>query len=291
MKCFYHSADLDGHCSGAIIRAKYPECVMIGTDYNRPFNWDCIGPDEIVYMVDMSLQPFDRMVRLADTCGHLVWIDHHKTAMDDYSKCGRHIGGLREIGKAACELVWEYFSPDPVLTPAPVYLLGRYDVFDLEDDTVLHFQYGMRALDTDPADPKTIALWETLLCLDDRIRDRIADRIEDICCAGRHILNYINTDNGKYARSAAFSVELDGMRCIAINKMATNSQLFDSVWNQDRYDAMLAFGWRNGGWVVSLYSDKPDVDVSRVAKNHGGGGHANAAGFHCRHLPFALLGR
>jgi nanoRNase/pAp phosphatase (c-di-AMP/oligoRNAs hydrolase) len=36
--------------------------------------------------------------------------------------------------------------------------------------------------------------------------------------------------------------------------------------------------------VVSLYSEK--VDVSIIAKNHGGGGHAGAAGFICRDLPF-----
>ena len=287
MKCFYHSADLDGHCSGAIVRHFHPECEMIGTDYNRPFDWDKIERGEIVYMADMSLQPFDRMIRLADHCAHLVWIDHHKTAIDEYNRYGRHIGGLRENGKAACELAWEYFSPEPVLTPVPVHLLGRYDVFDLEDDAILHFQYGMRALDTDPADQASMELWNLLLSRD----VGMAEAVDNICCAGRHILNYINTDNEKYARSAAFSVNMDGVRFIAINKMSTNSQLFDAVWNQDRYDAMLTFGWRNGGWVVSMYSDKPGVDVSRVAKDHGGGGHANAAGFHCRDLPFMLLAR
>ena len=30
MKCYYHSADLDGHCSGEIVRRRYPECQMIG---------------------------------------------------------------------------------------------------------------------------------------------------------------------------------------------------------------------------------------------------------------------
>ena len=42
---------------------------------------------------------------------------------------------------------------------------------------------------------------------------------------------------------------------------------------------MLTFSWRKGQWTVSMYSDKPDIDVSVIAKNNGGGGHKGAAGF------------
>jgi nanoRNase/pAp phosphatase (c-di-AMP/oligoRNAs hydrolase) len=68
----------------------------------------------------------------------------------------------------------------------------------------------------------------------------------------------------------------------------TNSQTFDSVWDPEKYDAMLTFGWRRGQWTVSLYSVKQDVDVSEVAVKHGGGGHKGAAGFQCTELPFRL---
>ena len=68
--------------------------------------------------------------------------------------------------------------------------------------------------------------------------------------------------------------------------MLTNSQMFDSVWDNTKYDAMLTFGWRKGKWTVSLYTDKEHVDVSVAAKNRGGGGHKQAAGFQCEELPF-----
>ena len=54
MKCFYHSSDLDGHCSGAIVKARFPECEMIGINYGQPFPWGDIEEGEIVYMVDSS---------------------------------------------------------------------------------------------------------------------------------------------------------------------------------------------------------------------------------------------
>jgi len=31
--CFYHSADLDGHCSGAIVRKVFPQAQLVGANY------------------------------------------------------------------------------------------------------------------------------------------------------------------------------------------------------------------------------------------------------------------
>lgn len=55
MKCFYHKVDLDGQCAGAIIYKRYPECEMIGINYNDKFPWDTIKKNEKVFMVDFSL--------------------------------------------------------------------------------------------------------------------------------------------------------------------------------------------------------------------------------------------
>jgi hypothetical protein len=52
MKWFYHSADLDGHCSGAIIKQKYPDCEMIGINYGETIDYSRIETGETVFMVD-----------------------------------------------------------------------------------------------------------------------------------------------------------------------------------------------------------------------------------------------
>jgi hypothetical protein len=108
---------------------------------------------------------------------------------------------------------------------------------------------------------------------------------------GRVVMRYVDQENRKYCTAGAFETELDGLRCIAVNKLLTNSQLFDSVWNPEKYDAMLTFGLRDGKWTVSLYSTREDVDVSAICKARGGGGHKGAAGFQCVELPFTLAGR
>ena len=48
MKCFYHSADLDGHCSGAIAKHFDPAYQLIGINYGDPFPMGEIGHGELV---------------------------------------------------------------------------------------------------------------------------------------------------------------------------------------------------------------------------------------------------
>lgn len=273
MLCFYHSADLDGHCSGALIRRAYPDCEMIGINYGDEFPWEKIKGED-VWMVDFALQPFDQMAQIRMLAKSFSWIDHHKSAIEESSKFPE-IWGLRQEGKAACELVWACLHSQPA--PLFVYLLGRHDVWDHSDARTLLFQFGMRQFsDTRPEGEDFD--WEELFN---------EETVNRIISKGEIILDYINAENTKYAAVAAFETELDGLRCVAINKLLTNSQIFDSVWDPDKYDAMLTFGWRAGGfWTVSLYTDKPGVDVSVVAKSRGGGGHVQAAGFQCDFLPF-----
>jgi len=276
MKCFYHSADLDGKCSGALIKLQHPACEMIGINYGYDFPWDTIGPEETVYMVDFSLQPFSKMERLHSILGpKLVWIDHHKSAIDDLDQSGRFILGIQKVGLGACALVWEYLNK--LAMPDWLMLLARYDVWDHDDPRTLPFQYGMRNRDNGPDAP----IWRTLTNTGESL-------VESIIHEGEVILNWEIRQNKIRAKSLCFETELDGLKVLAANQGLINSQLFDSLWDPAKYDAMLTFNWRNGQWTISLYSTKDTIDVGSIAKCHGGGGHKGAAGFQCRDLPFAL---
>ena len=284
MKCFYHSADLDGKCSAAIVRRKYPGIELIGINYGDKFPWDSIAPREPVVMVDFSLQPFEEMLRLRELTDALVWIDHHKTAMDDAvahgwltmgaSDTGHTVHGKRRSGIGACVLAWEYLFPkEPV--PRMVNLLGLYDVWDHSDPDTLRLQYGMRLEDTAPSSD----IWS----------DVFIDNAEDVIRNGHTVLKYEEMQNAIRARAMSFETEIDGLRCIAANQGLTNSKLFDGVFDPEKHDAMLCFSWRKGKYTVSLYTDKDGVDVGAVAKARGGGGHVGAAGFQCDELPAGLL--
>ena len=259
MICFYHKSDLDGHCSGAIIKRVYPECVMIGVDYNDKLSHYSIDVDETVYVVDFSFSVAE-MAEL-DTKAHLFWIDHHKSAIEKMEDYPRKICGLREIGKAGCELTWEVMHPGETM-PEVVRLLGRYDVWDHESDvSIMPFQYGMRQHGYTLPDSN---IWISYL-------DDSRTFVESTVTKGRLILDYQNNQNTMYAKGMAYEAEFFGLRAIVINKAYSNSQLFDSVYDGDKHDIMVVFGVKPGEFKYSIYSVKPEIDVSEIAKKFGGG--------------------
>jgi len=285
MKCFYHSADLDGHCSGAIVKYKYPECEMIGINYGDEFPWDDINEGETVFMVDFCLQPFEDMVKLNSKV-NLILIDHHKTTLENLYKYTEefNFSGIVDVTKAACELCWEYLFPDKKM-PLGVKLLGRYDVWDLKYcPDVLPFQYGMRLHDTS-LDGYVWGLSSVWYKIFESDTDFLSRCIKN----GRIILRYIEKENKKYVEQYYFETEINGIPALAVNKGLANVLLFNSVWNIKKYPIVIAFVWNKGKWTVSLYTtEETGIDVSEIAKCYGGGGHKCAAGFQCKELPFRL---
>jgi hypothetical protein len=222
-------------------------------------------------MVDFSLQPFSQMIRLEHETKDFVWLDHHASAIEDIGDTYFH--GLQNPNFAGCELAWKFYYNNTPL-PKIVRLLGRYDVWDHKDPDVLPFQYGVRQYLTHP----DLSIWDGWF----------DDFPMHVLTEGRAILRYVDKDYKKCADSISFETEIDGLRVIAINRTGTNARLFDSVRDPEKYDAMLTFGWKRDRWIVSLYSDPGGVDVSKIAKARGGGGHKGAAGFQCKELPFKL---
>ena len=277
MKCFYHSADLDGHCSGALVKRFFPLCETIGINYGQDFPWESIEAGERVFMVDFSLQPFTDMIKLRGMCD-LTWVDHHETAISEARKNDFIVDGKLAIGIAGCELVWRYLYPkDPV--PRAVYLLGRYDVWDHEDEDALPFQYGMRQYTN--TFPDNTGFWEEVLT-HNYLWEKIAD-------TGRTLLSYEAAQNEKFCRAYSFETNFNGFTGICANRGFTNSKVFDSVYDPEKHHMMITFCRLKlpaKKWTVSLYSTRGDVNCGDVAKLFGGGGHKGAAGFQCDKLPF-----
>jgi oligoribonuclease NrnB/cAMP/cGMP phosphodiesterase (DHH superfamily) len=295
--CFYHSADLDGHCSGAIVKYKYPDAIMRPINYGDEFPWDEVKGHRVI-MVDFSLQPFTLMEDLLFGCQELIWIDHHISAIKEHLLSKISINGVRNAQKAACELTWKYFFPYD-RTPKAVYLLGRYDVWDHSDPDTLPFQYGMRLRDLEPSknsndvkltgkDPiGCMEFWKNLFTGHEPFD--FIKLVQLVINDGRLALIYQTKQNKIIANSSCFETELDGLKLIAANVGLNNSKLFDSVWDPNKYAAMASFHYRKGNWTISLYSDRDDVDVSEICKARGGGGHKGAAGFQCSELPEGFL--
>lgn len=286
--CFYHGADFDGHCSGAIVKKRFPAVHLHPIDYDEPFPWDLVREKyDAVYMVDFALKPFEDMVKLASVTD-LIWIDHHKTAIKDYRASEWTAENRRPVldtNLAGCELTWLHLYPENPL-PLVVRLLGRYDVWDHGwSKSVLPFQYGLRMeLDTFPE--TAMDLWNALIDDDGIAEDSL---IKTITERGSNILKYDEKQTFIYGNAGAFDAKFDGLSAVCLNRGLMNSRMFDQVYSAGRHKVMFAFCWYKKRWKVGLYTTHKDVDVGELAKKHGGGGHAGAAGFYTDKLPLDLL--
>lgn len=281
----YHS-DIDGHASGAILQKylKDRNPIMIQMNYDDTFPWELVTGETEVWMTDFSLQPWDNMVRLHRSCKKLIWIDHHKSAIQYYNDWlkndGSPIEGLLKDGRAACGLCWDYCNPE-LPEPLPIHLAECYDVWKWQEiEGAIEFQYGTKFYETDPGTLDGQNFWKCLL-------EQSSIRTAEIISYGELLIKYKERSNSTYIKDNCFETTLDKLNVIAVNRKE-NSQQFDSIWNPLKYHAMLAFTWAKGIWTISLYTTRDDVDVSVIAKKHGGGGHKRAAGFQAKELPFEL---
>ena len=270
---FHHSADNDGKASGAIVKSMFPDCMLIPINYGDTFPWGEIASDDVIYMSDFCLEPIERMVHLAKKCKQLIWIDHHISSINEAHRVNFNPDGIREVGKSGCELTWEYIYPGKEM-PTSIRIMGRYDVWDHTDARSFPFQYGS-AIENMMSDNAEI--WSKLIDDDQETIDRIVNN-------GIVIYKYQMLQYAAYAKSHAFEGIFDGLRCIAVNLGKCSSLAFESVYDPERHDIMLSFAYSANKTTMSIYSDKPAVDVSQVALKFGGGGHAGAAGFELKEL-------
>lgn len=273
--CIYHNKDLDGFSSGAIVKKKYPNAMMIGYDYSEIFPWDLIPMNQPIIMVDVSL-PMSEMSKLSfHSAGQFTWIDHHISAINDFNNYPadlalQKITAVLENGFAACEGTWRYLFPDKPI-PLGILLLGEYDTWRNGDKQrwereILPFQFGMR------------------------IRCNSADNFPDACFwdntfvpivigEGRTVLQYQTQVNELLCKKASFEAEIDGLRAICVNGGGFNSDVFKSVYDPAKHDVMMPFQFNGRNWTISLYTTHDHIDCSAIAKTKGGGGHKKAAGF------------
>lgn len=290
--CLFHRVDLDGHCSGALVKRKFPEAVMYGINYGDEIPWDKIEAADEIYIVDFRL-PVADLGWILDTGKTVHWLDHHKTAMEQEASCNfvGDLRGLRDMEKAGCELTFEYLWPDTQM-PWCVRSLGRYDVWDHSDPHTLPIQYAMRMENTWPTHASVLeaeGIWaRTLAVPGNDLYDHGA--LPLIASKGQIIMEYQESEDARYAETAAFLTKIDGVPMLALNKMLCNSKVAEPLFDPDEADGILLFGYqpRNKRWEVRMFTSKPGVDLSPIAVQHGGGGHAGACGFYCSELPFEL---
>lgn len=313
----YHSIDLDGWMSAAIVKHWFNSTIernestntleLIGYNYNQDIP-DLSEFDKVI-MCDISF-PFKETSELVERLGlNFIWLDHHISAIKENDcimisnqviKVPIKINGLRDTKFAACELTWQAFFPDEPM-PEIVRLLGRYDCFGHkgthEEVKVLEFQYGARECISNYEDAYS---WLMRVIADEnpehigRSNEKNTYNVDIIWHRGKSIYQYLCTE-AKQIYKNGFEINFENKdidfssnpnkhiypkyKFICINRERFNPINFGIDYHKDGYNGCACFHYADGMWNFSLYNDNGEVDCSQIAKQYGGGGHAGASGF------------
>lgn len=289
----YHRVDLDGVACAAILKIAHPDAILIPYQYGddmSPIFEIPIGSK--VYMMDVSL-PLEAMVALAAAVD-FTWIDHHRDKIVEvvnhvYPSAQmaahfdvKHTMVLDESGEvtidcfcdtsiAACELAYQYFKPEKeglFNIGQRITLLGKYDTWRVDErwePETKPFQYAMRTL---------VGLDVDAMCFHLKY-----GQTEDIQEMGVGILKYQKNQEAIIMKNAAIgTLVVDGKEygCIAVNADGLNSDSF-----KDHFDTtdkiLLQYSFQKGKWKIGMRATS-DIDVGKICKRFGGGGHPKAAG-------------
>ncbi len=248
----YHANCTDGFCSAWVAKLFLRQAEFVPVQYGRPV------PDVLnreVYILDFSY-PRAVLEKMRLEATSLVVLDHHKTAAEDLRGLDYCVFDMDHSGAM---LTWRYFfgGSNP---PRVVKYVEDRDLWLFRLPESRAYSAALASYDFD------FEVWDRL-------------RYDDVglFAEGQAILRY-QEQLVNIANLSAGRLVIGGhnVRCTNATNLISETcgklaegELFAATWFEEA----------NGDRVYSLRSPTDGLDVSKIAKLYGGGGHAHAAGF------------
>jgi len=277
--CIYHGNCADGFTAAWVVRNALGEenCDFIGAKYGEP------APDirnyNIVLIVDFSYKR-SVLIEMAKTLdyaslrgGHIVIIDHHKTAEEDLKDLNLpNVKVHFDMNHSGAMLTWLYCNMNlaggnVTASDAPALIqrvedrdLWRFKFADTRDISANIFSYEYTFENWDKlAAESTAELARDGVAIERKHHKDIKELLAAMQSTGKFLGHEVPIANLPYIYSSD-----------AGHIMSVSEKFAVCYW------------FNKTGIVFSLRSNpefKGCMDVSEVAKEFGGGGHKNAAGF------------
>lgn len=262
-KVLYHKGCNDGFTAAYCAWTVFGDSAQyIGVSYGE--DPPTIEPGDRVYVVDFSY-PREVMLSIEKVACELVVLDHHKTAAE--ALLGLSFATFN-MDKSGAVLAWEYWHPNTPIPTLIQYVQDR-DLWKKEltlSDEVFVMLRSFK---------KEFEVWDALAHLSSDDLLSLARMI------GTPILQKKQRDVEAIASTYTWT-EIGGYKVPAVHtsqpSLASDighylckllpEAPFSAVW-WPHGDGKTRWGLRSVG----------DFDVSQIAKQFGGGGHKNAAGF------------
>ena len=176
-----------------------------------------------VYVLDFT---FIDMGTLAEITGQkLIWIDHHKTAMEENKELwDSNILGKRDITKAASQLTWEYLRSSHPL-PTAVEYISKRDVWQFGDkkEVISAFTGACQILLHSPED----ADWKDLLASCDNKNEKV-----ELYLRVGHALTDVRKVRIEKAFERGIDINFHGLKARLINTTTDASALGEYVYQK-----------------------------------------------------------
>jgi oligoribonuclease NrnB/cAMP/cGMP phosphodiesterase (DHH superfamily) len=277
MPVIFHHNDADGRLSAAIAYSVIPEAKLFEVGYKSEIPFNEIEKDDVVIILDFSFQKDGDWKKLFEITKHVVWIDHHKTAIEKFKKEFAWLGdikGSRKLDKSGAYQAWEFFYTGKKI-PYVVNLVDKWDTWTHNGDSdVVDFIRGLEIQDCSPES----MLWKSLLF---GKGDGPANLFKEINLHGKAISKYFDKISKDQLEHNSYEVVFEGYKCLVCNTAQLRGGFFDS---KPGYDVYISYVYNGRSFQFRIESKK--IDVSEIAKKYGGGGHAGASGFSCEELPW-----
>lgn len=258
----YHANCADGFSAAWCFWKKYGDaCEYLAGVYQKP------PPDvagRCVYLVDFS---YKRAVveAMLEAATHVCLIDHHKTAIEDLAGIeSEKFSTFTDLERSGAVLAWDFLFPG---TPRPL-LLGHIEDRDLwrfKLPCTREIQANVFSYDY------TFERWDRLMAADQA-------ELLQMTVAGAAIERKHHKDIAELVKVCRRRMVLGGHDVPVASLPYT--LVSDAAHLMASGEPFAACYWdTNDGRTFGLRSSDDGVDVSEIAKQYGGGGHRNAAGF------------
>lgn len=261
----YHNNCTDGFCAAWLFYQVYPDAEFIPANHgDSPPNVD--GKDVVI--VDFSY-PRDVLLEMKEKANSLLVLDHHKTAKANCEGLDFCIFDMKESGAslAFAHLRDKFEEPEVHLYEQLVLYVKDRDLWNWELDYSKEVSAAINSY------PKNFDAW------DDLAFTSLSDLIQDGAAIQRYRKQLIDSNIKNAAIKNICGYKVWCAPCFGdiiseVGEELAKRGAFGATFYDRASDSKRVFSLRSIG----------DFDVSEIAKQYGGGGHKNAAGFEINYV-------
>jgi hypothetical protein len=229
--------------------------------------------DRKIAFIDVAFE-YEALQQLEAAGNVYIVLDHHKTSYERLLGLVSNTHAFFDMEHSGAYLGWRFFHPDTQV-PTIVRYVEDYDLwrFELVNSRIIN-----AALETHW--PFDFQYWLIYGLEESLLAELTRDGVKVLEVKRSLVRSFC-----KRAHGATLMVPRavgDLPEVIAVNSSVLQSELGHQLLDSYPGFAVAAVYGYDGvrsGWTVSLRSRKGGVDVSKIAQQFGGGGHASAAGF------------